>query len=84
MRKQPKCEFLIDSANPRLTRGMCNLRLYGGKVTWGVCNRCIERGENTPEFAAQLAERSERSHPATAARVSGCCDSAKNYISSEI
>jgi hypothetical protein len=54
MRKQPKCEFLIDSRNPRLTRGICNLGLYGGQVTWGVCNRCIERGENTPEHAAKL------------------------------
>jgi len=61
-------------------RRLCSLGLYGGKPFVGNCNSCIERGENTPEFAAQLASRSERSHPATAARVSGCCDSAKNYL----
>jgi hypothetical protein len=58
----------------------CGLELYGGKPSHGTCAQCMARGENTPEFAAQLAERSERSHPATAARVSGCCDSAKNYL----
>jgi hypothetical protein len=62
----------------------CALGLYGGKPSHGTCRLCVERGENTPEFAAQLATRSERSHPATVARVSGCCDSAKNYISSKI
>jgi hypothetical protein len=59
---------------------ICGLGLYGGKPSHGTCNRCIERGENNEAFAAELAARAERSHPSTAKRVSGCCDSAKNYI----
>jgi len=61
-------------------RRLCAMGLRGGQPYIGECINCMARGENTPEFAAQLAERSERSHPATAARVSGCCDSAKNYL----
>ena len=58
---------------------VCALGLYGGRPSHGTCSRCVERGENNPAFAAQLAARAERSHPATAARVSGCCDSGLNY-----
>jgi len=60
--------------------GLCGLGYYGGKVTVGTCNQCIERGQNNPQHAAELAARAERSHPSTAKRVSGCCDSARNYI----
>ena len=67
-------------ATPQREYNFCGLGLYGGRPSHGTCAQCMANGENTPEFAAQLAERSERSHPATAARVSGCCDSAKNYL----
>jgi hypothetical protein len=32
----------------------CGLGLYGGRPSQGTCTRCIERGENTPEFAARV------------------------------
>jgi hypothetical protein len=60
--------------------GKCALKLYGGACTDGNMKRCVSRGQNTPEYAAELAARAERSHPSTAKRVSGCCDSARNYI----
>jgi hypothetical protein len=57
----------------------CGLGLYGGKPSHATCERCIRLGENTPEFAKELQERLKSSHPVTARKVSGCCDSAKNY-----
>ena len=57
----------------------CALGLYGGKPSHGTCARCIERGENTPEFAANLFARTEKTHPSSQRKISGCCDSAKNY-----
>ena len=58
----------------------CALGLYGGRPWIGNCKECIERNQNNPQHAAELAARAERSHPSTAKRVSGCCDSARNYI----
>jgi hypothetical protein len=60
-------------------RRICSLGLYGGIPFAGNCLACMARGENTTEFSTDLLARTERSHPATAPRVSGCCDSAKNY-----
>jgi hypothetical protein len=40
----------------------------------------MEQGENTLEFAQALIARSEKSHPLSQRKISGCCDSAKNYI----
>jgi hypothetical protein len=65
------CEFLKNSH--------CKLGYHGGRPHPGNCAACINAGENTPEQAAELAARAERAHPAGARRVSGCCDSAKNY-----
>jgi hypothetical protein len=58
---------------------VCALGMYGGKPSHGTCKLCIERGQNNPQHATELAARAERSHPPTAKRVSGCCDSAQNY-----
>jgi hypothetical protein len=58
----------------------CGLGLYGGRPSHGTCSRCMEQGENTPEFAQALIARSEKSHPLSQRKISGCCDSAKNYI----
>jgi hypothetical protein len=58
----------------------CGLGLYGGKPSHGTCQQCIAKNQNNPQHAAELAARAERSHPSTAKRVSGCCDSARNYI----
>ena len=32
----------------------CGLGLHGGRPSAGVCARCMARGENTPEHAAQV------------------------------
>ena len=57
----------------------CGLGLYGGKPSHGTCSRCIVHGENTPEFAQALNARAEQSHPSSQRKISGCCDSARNY-----
>ena len=62
-------------------RRLCALGLYGGTPYVGNCIACVKAGENTTEFAAGLTDRAQRSHPPAAARLSGCCDSAKNYPS---
>ena len=63
-------------------RRLCALGLYGGKPFLGVCQRCIANGENTPEFARQLEARAAAAHPDGATKISGCCDSALNYLTS--
>jgi hypothetical protein len=71
------CEHITTSTKEY---NACNLGMYGGKPSHGTCNLCIERGQNNPQHAAELAARAERSHPPSARKVSGCCDSARNYI----
>ncbi len=58
----------------------CGLGLYGGKPWAGNCINCIEKGQNNETYAKELFAKAERSHPSSAPRVSGCCDSARNYI----
>jgi hypothetical protein len=60
-------------------RRFCALGLYGGKPFVGNCRACITNGENTPEFAQALNARAEQSHPSSQRKISGCCDSARNY-----
>jgi hypothetical protein len=67
---RPKCQW-FQTQN-------CLLGFYGSNPQAIHCALCISNRENTPEFAAILKERMERSHPPTARRVSGCCDSALN------
>ena len=57
---------------------VCALRLYGGKPSHGTCKVCIAKGQNNPEYAKELFEKAERTHPSNRPRVSGCCDSALN------
>jgi len=57
----------------------CGLGLYGGKPSHGTCAQCMAKGENTPEFAQALSSRFEQSHPSSQRKISGCCDSARNY-----
>jgi hypothetical protein len=71
------CQYIISTTKEYNT---CALNLYGGKPSHGTCARCIESKENTTDFAKQLQERADQSHPINAKKVSGCCDSAKNYI----
>jgi hypothetical protein len=56
----------------------CSINRYGGRPHAIACQQCIANGENTEEFSRKLAAILERSHPSTARRVSGCCDSALN------
>ncbi len=59
---------------------VCALNLYGGKPSHGTCKLCIQRGQNNEVYAKELFARAERTHPSTVPRVSGCCDSARNYF----
>ena len=70
---EPVCKYR--TARSGLS-SICELGLYGGKVTDGTCRRCISKENNTPEYAAELFARSERSHPSGVKRLSGCCDRA--------
>jgi hypothetical protein len=71
------CEHIKESTKQY---NICGLGMYGGKPSHGTCRLCVEKGQNNAEYAAELAARAERSHPSGAKRVSGCCDSARNYI----
>ena len=59
-------------------RRICALGLHGSRPYVGACAYCITAGENTPEHAARVAARYEKSHPSQRRRISGCCDSALN------
>jgi hypothetical protein len=59
----------------------CGLGMYGGKPSHGTCKVCIEKGQNNEAYAKELFAKAERTHPSSAPRVSGCCDSALNYRS---
>ena len=56
----------------------CALGLYGGKPSHGTCKVCIAKGQNNAEYAKELFEKAERTHPSNRPRISGCCDSALN------
>ena len=58
----------------------CALGWYGGKPYLGNGRSCIAAGHNTPEAKAEADAKAERTHPSTRARISGCCDSARNYL----
>jgi hypothetical protein len=73
-----KCQY--QSRNRDKGQFSCSLGLYGGHPWLGNCKLCIERGQNNEEYAKELFSKAERSHPSGVARISGCCDSARNYI----
>jgi hypothetical protein len=58
---------------------VCKLGLYGGMPSHKICERCISNNENNEAFAKELFAKAEQAHPSTAPKISGCCDSAKNY-----
>lgn len=62
--------------------GTCRLGLFGGKPHQGNCKACIEFGENNQEYANSLFASYQNSHPLSKSRISGCCDSAQNYVNS--
>ena len=53
--------------------------MYGGHPYIGNCISCIKENQNNQEHAKKLIEALERSHPSSQPKISGCCDSAKNY-----
>jgi hypothetical protein len=62
--------------HPLKGHGKCDLGLYGGRPSYGTCERCIAAKENTYEFAQELLARARAAHPAGIPRISGCCDRA--------
>jgi hypothetical protein len=69
-----KCNFRNEKTQP-----VCGLRMYGGMPSYKMCERCISNNQNNEHYAKELFLRHEKSHPTSAKRISGCCDSAKNY-----
>jgi hypothetical protein len=67
-------------ATPHREYNACALGLYGGKPSRGTCQSCIAKGQNNEAHAKELFAKAERTHPANRPRISGCCDSARNYI----
>jgi hypothetical protein len=67
-------------ATPHKEFNACALNLYGGKPSHGTCAQCIAKGQNNEAHARELFAKAERTHPSSRARISGCCDSARNYI----
>jgi hypothetical protein len=59
---------------------VCKLGLYGGMPSYGICEKCISNNENNEKFAKEIKTRFEKSHPSNVNTISGCCDSAQNYI----
>jgi len=53
--------------------------MYGGHPYIGNCISCIKENQNNDEYAKKIIETLARSHPSSVNKVSGCCDSAKNY-----
>jgi hypothetical protein len=77
MRGKIKCEHQIKTNSTNLF--VCKIGMYGGHPYIGNCISCIKENQNNQEYAEKLIEILERSHPSRASKVSGCCDSAKNY-----
>ena len=69
------CKF-ADYSGRNKRRGICALGYYGGDVSIFVCLDCIKREDNTLEAKAAFDASSERAHPSSRQRLSGCCDRA--------
>lgn len=77
MRNDIYCEHQVETETKNLF--VCKIGMYGGHPYIGNCLSCIKESQNNKEYAKNLIETLERSHPSRANKVSGCCDSAKNY-----
>lgn len=77
MRNEVYCEHQVKTETNNLF--ICNIGLYGGHPYIGNCINCIKNNNNNKQYANEIILRLERSHPHGASKVSGCCDSAKNY-----
>lgn len=68
------CNFRNKKTHP-----VCKLGMYGGMPSYKMCKMCVSNNENNEAFAEEIKKRFEQSHPSSANKISGCCDSAKNY-----
>jgi hypothetical protein len=78
MRGNIFCEY--QSEGKSKNQFTCSIGLYGGIPYIGNCLNCVDKKQNTEAYASELFTKAERAHPSSAPRVSGCCDSARNYI----
>jgi hypothetical protein len=77
MRNQIYCDHQINTDSKNLF--VCKIGMYGGHPYIGNCISCIKENQNNDEYAKKIIETLARSHPSSVNKVSGCCDSAKNY-----
>ena len=77
MREILNCEHQVKTSSTNLF--VCKIGMYGGHPYIGNCISCIKNNENNKEYSNKLLKTLDRSHPSNVQKVSGCCDSAKNY-----
>lgn len=77
MREILNCEHQVKTSSTNLF--VCKIGMYGGHPYIGNCISCIKNNENNKEYSNKLLKILDRSHPSNVQKVSGCCDSAKNY-----
>ena len=78
MRNQIYCEHQVNTDSKNLF--VCKIGMFGGHPYIGNCIQCISSNQNNKDYATELNDRYSKSHPSDKSKVSGCCDSAKNYI----
>lgn len=78
MRMEINCSHQVKTDSVNLF--ICKIGMYGGHPYIGNCLECVNKNQNNEEYAKELFAKSERTHPSNRARISGCCDSAINYI----
>jgi hypothetical protein len=70
------CSYQSQPTGKDTGRRLCAIGLYGGKPFLGNCKLCIDNNRNNAEYATELIERVQRSHPSNKQKISGCCDRA--------
>ena len=77
MRDNIYCEHQTKTNSTNLF--VCKIGMYGGHPYIGNCISCIQNNQNNKNYSQELINTLKRSHPESASKISGCCDSAKNY-----
>jgi hypothetical protein len=78
MRSNIFCEY--QSEGKSKNQFTCSIGLYGGVPYIGNCLNCVDKKQNNESYAKELFVNVGRTHPSNRTRISGCCDSARNYI----
>ena len=78
MRNNIFCDY--QSAGKTKNQFVCGLGLYGGVPYIGNCINCVDKKQNNQNYANELIAKHNRTHPEKSNKISGCCDSARNYI----